>query len=67
MSQKTEILSWLKREPITALQALVHIRCFRLAARIEELRDEGYTIHTEMIDTDSGKRIARYQLSQRPR
>ena len=27
MSQKTAILDWLKREPITAIQALAHIRC----------------------------------------
>ncbi len=51
-----------KREPITAIQALAHIRCMRLAARIDELRHEGYAIHTEMITVGSGKQVARYVL-----
>ena len=62
VSQKTEILDWLKREPITAIQALAHIRCMRLAARSDELRHEGYAIHTEMITVGSGKQVARYVL-----
>ena len=62
MSQKAAILDWLKREPITAIQALAHIRCMRLAARIDELRHEGYAIHTEMITVGSGKQVARYVL-----
>ena len=62
MSQKAAILDWLKREPITAIQALAHIRCMRLAAKIDELRHEGYAIHTEMITVGSGKQVARYSM-----
>ena len=62
MSQKTEIIDWLKREPITAIEALAHLRIMRLAARVQDLRDDGYTIRTEMIETPSGKHVARYSL-----
>ena len=41
LSFLAESKDWLKREPITAIQALAHIRCMRLAARIDELRHEG--------------------------
>ena len=62
MSQKTAILDWLKREPITAIEALAHLRVMRLAARIDDLRNEGHSIRTEMIEVPSGKHVARYSL-----
>ncbi len=62
MKQTEEILAHLKREPITALQALNMYGCFRLAARIKDLRDEGHDIRTEKIKLQSGKTIARYSL-----
>ena len=54
-------------EGITQLDALRPIRdggagCFRLAARIADLRAAGHDIHSEMVTTDSGKRVARYTL-----
>lgn len=71
MSQKTEILEYLKSgKSITPLEALSMFGCFRLAARISEIRDiglnEGFTIKTEsfMIRDRHGeaKPVARYVL-----
>lgn len=62
MSQKHELLQWLKREPITPIQALAHIGIFRLASRINDLRNDGNVISTELIDIHGGRRVARYTL-----
>ena len=66
MSQKTAILDLLKRGPVTPMDALSKLGCFRLAARVQDLRDDGYAIRTEMIETPSGKHVSRYELVQRP-
>lgn len=60
MSQERKILAWLKLgKPINPLQALSRFKCFRLAARIAELRNRGHNIKTTMIEA-GGKRFARY-------
>ena len=61
MSQEKAILSHLKRGPITPLDALERYGCFRLAARINDLRGRGHRIETEMVERDD-KRYARYRL-----
>ena len=62
-SQKTTILAHLREHrTITALEALDQHQCFRLAARIKDLREEGHDIHTESVEIASGKRIAEYTL-----
>ena len=62
MSQKNAILGYLKRhKTITAIQALDAIGCFRLAARVQELRDSGHKIATEWVRKGE-KRFARYRL-----
>ena len=61
MSQQLEILRYLKKQPITPLEALEGIGCFRLAARIKELREQGYNIRTDMMESE-GKTFARYTL-----
>ena len=48
MSQKTAILDMLKRGPVTPLDALSKLGCFRLAARVRELREEGHSIVTHI-------------------
>ena len=45
---------------ITALDA-VRFGCFRLAARIHDLRDQGLKIKSEAV-SDNGKTFARYSL-----
>ena len=66
MSQKNEVLCWLLREPITPAQAMAHLGCFRFAARINDLKNEGHAISAEMIEVAGGKHVARYSLQQRP-
>ncbi len=65
MSQEQAILAWLKAgNSITPLDALSLFGCFRLAARIADLRSEGWDIRTESVKTPSGKYVARYQLAE---
>ena len=63
MSQKLRILSHLKRGPITPMQALNLYGVLRLAARVQELRDSGLDIRTQMVERD-GKRFAKYWLKK---
>ena len=64
MSQSNQILNHLKTKPITPIQALQLYSCFRLAARILDLRDEGYKIRTDRIKKN-GKQFAQYTLENR--
>ncbi len=64
MTQKDiilELLRWNGAAGITALDAL-EIGCFRLAARIADLRADGYEITSTMEQTRTAKRIARYRI-----
>jgi len=63
MSQKSKILSYLKgpNRTITGLQALHLFGCYRLSARIEELRGMGHRIQTDMVEYGK-KRVARYRM-----
>lgn len=62
MSQETEILSHLKRHgAITPMDALRRYGCFRLSARIYDLRFRGYPIETTWVE-NGHKRFARYVL-----
>jgi hypothetical protein len=64
-SQNKLIAEHLKSgRPITPLEALNRYGCFRLGARILELRKEGIPIETEMIGLSNGKRIAQYKLKE---
>ncbi len=63
MSQESRILDYLKSgRLLTPIGALKLFGCFRLAARIAELRAAGHLIATNTIKTRSGKRIAAYVL-----
>jgi hypothetical protein len=62
-TQAGKILAYLQAgNSITALEALQRFGCFRLAARIHELRREGHDIQERMVETSSGKRVAEYSL-----
>ena len=64
MSQKTTILRHLKMKgSISAAEALVVHRIFRLAARIKDLRNDGILIDTRMKRDATGKAYARYRLA----
>jgi hypothetical protein len=47
---------------LTALDALESFGCFRLAARIHELRREGWQIEERTVETRGGKRVAEYSI-----
>ena len=65
-AQRDAILWHLERRgSITPIEALNELGCFRLAARIEELRRAGHGIKT-IIEKRKGKRYARYVYAQRP-
>jgi hypothetical protein len=60
-SQKSALLSHLiKYGWITPIKALEKYGCFRLAARIFELREVGHPIETQLIHTKDGKKYAKY-------
>jgi predicted nucleic acid-binding Zn-ribbon protein len=64
-SQNKRILKHLKAgHTITALEALELFQCFRLSARISDLRSYGFRINTTMIRTNTGKRVAEYKLDK---
>ena len=61
-SQSTQILQCLESgASLTAIDALKRFGCLRLAARIEDLRTEGYPIITTMV-TKNDSRVARYSM-----
>jgi hypothetical protein len=61
-SQNALIKGWLMNgRSLTTLDALNMFGCFRLAARIANLRDQGMDINTEIVEVND-KRVARYSL-----
>lgn len=73
MTQKQVILKHLKtynpdtgrRHTITPLEALGMFGIYRLAARIKELKEDGYNIVTHLKTDATGKRYAKYELVTR--
>jgi len=64
-SQNALIKGWLLNgHSLTQLEALTHFGCFRLAARISDLRDKGLNVVTDMVTLENGKRVARYILQK---
>lgn len=62
-SQRANIKKHLEEgKSITPLEALQLYGCFRLAAVIFILKDEGMDIQTEMIKVGKNKRCAKYTL-----
>jgi hypothetical protein len=60
-SQNALIKGWLLNGySITQLEALNQFGCFRLAARIADLRNQGFKIDTKIVTLENGKRVAMY-------
>lgn len=60
MSQLNQIRARLdKGHAITPIDALAMFGTFRLAARIKDLRDQGYPVNTQIIEFN-GKKFAQY-------
>ena len=63
MSQNKQIAAYLnKGKKLTTLDALNKFGCFRLAARIADLRNNGMSIVTKTIKLDNNKQIAQYSI-----
>lgn len=65
MTQKTQVLNHLKKEPLTPLVALRKYGTFRLAALVFNLKDEGHNIMTERVNVgtkNKPKFVAKYSL-----
>ena len=62
-TQTERILNYLKQgKGLTPITALNKFGCFRLAARIADLRKDGHTIFTDTI-IKNGKSFANYKYS----
>lgn len=63
-SQKQLIYNYLRSgKSLTPLQALVKFGCFRLGARIYDLKNDGCKITMELFkDEETGKRYAKYRM-----
>jgi hypothetical protein len=63
MSQTTQIANYLnKGKKLTPIDALNKFGCFRLAARIADLRNDGMNIKTTIIKLKNKKQVAQYSL-----
>lgn len=62
-SQTERILEYmLQGHSITPLEALEKFKCFRLGARIADIKAKGYIIYSEFVDTPTQKKVKRYHL-----
>lgn len=63
-TNREKVLAYLNQhQSITPLRAISEFGETRLAARIHELRNEGYEIECEMLQAMNGKRYAEYYLA----
>jgi len=66
MSQTSDILKALKRgAKLTPVDALARFGCFRLSARILDLRNMGYEILTKTVQSANGKSFAQYSMKRK--
>ena len=62
--QSADVLDLLRQFPVTGItqhDAIAFVSCYRLAARVNDLRGEGFDIRSES-ETFNGRRFARYTL-----
>lgn len=65
-SQNKQIAAYLNEgNTLTQMEALGMFQCSRLASRINDLRNRGMDIKTEMIVTSTNKRVAQYSLNKK--
>ena len=62
-SQAKRILAYMQEgHRITPIEALKLFNCFRLGARIADLKEGGHEIKSEFVKTESGKRVKSYWI-----
>jgi hypothetical protein len=63
-SQSDQILAYLQTgKSITPIGALRKFKCFRLGARVWDLKQAGHPIQSRMIEVQ-GKRVASYSIER---
>ena len=63
MSQSDDLLAYIKQHgTVTPMDALIKLGIYRTAARVYDLRNAGHNIVTDIVETSSGARVARYWL-----
>ena len=63
MSQNKQIADYLnKGKKLTPIDALTKFGCFRLAARIADLRASGMNIVTNKLKLDNTRHVAQYSI-----
>ena len=62
-SQNKRILAYMQEgHRITPIDALNLFRCFRLGARIADLKADGHEIKSEFVKIDTGKHVKSYWI-----
>jgi len=61
-TQNAMVLAHLRTAPITPMEALRNFGCFRLAARVYDLRQYGHEILTLRVVNNHGNAYAEYHL-----
>lgn len=65
MSQEKQILNYLKQgRAITPLEALKLFGCFRLGARVWDLKQAGHKIVKTVVADEPRRRWAKYKLAK---
>lgn len=61
--QHKQVLGFLRLHgSITPLDAIRHLKCYRLGARIHELKRDGIRITSELIKSKNDKHFSKYTL-----
>ena len=64
-TQQQKILAHLQDgKSITQMEALRRYGCFRLGARIHNLKRQGVNIVSRLVSTPDGKKFSEYRLSE---
>lgn len=64
-TQTTKILLYLKEgNKLTGMDALNLFNCWRLGARIFQIREMGFNVIMKLITTNTGKVIGEYSLGK---
>lgn len=64
MNQTEMVLDYIQKNgSITPLEALHFLGCFRLGARVWEIRSSGIPVEKEMVE-ENGKRYAKYYMKK---
>ena len=62
-SQASKILDHMLRgHRITGIEALEEFGCFRLPARIADIRKSGFNVRSEFVVTNTGKKVKSYWI-----